>query len=94
LLADKLITLQWWEEDRAKDGFYVIDPGDVENAAYFSAKITTSSGAGKAFNFFHKADGSVVGLWKNQYAAISYDEGQSWSKISQNKTFGLKKREY
>jgi hypothetical protein len=86
LLADKLISLQWWEEDRADDGFYVINPGDVKNAAYFSATITTSAGAGKAFNFFHKDDGSVVGIWKNQYAAISYDEGNSWSKISQNKS--------
>jgi hypothetical protein len=86
LLADKLITLQWWEEDRADDGFYVINPGDVQNAAFFSATITTSAGAGKAFNFFHKDDGSVVGIWKNQYAAVSYDEGNSWSKISQNKT--------
>jgi hypothetical protein len=86
LLSDKLISLQWWEEDRADDGFYVINPGDVKNAAYFSATVTTSAGAGKAFNFFHKDDGSVVGIWKNQYAAISYDEGNSWSKISQNKT--------
>ena len=38
LLADKLITLQWWEEDRAEDGFYVINPGDAENAAFFSTK--------------------------------------------------------
>jgi hypothetical protein len=86
LLADKLVSLQWWEEDRADDGFYVINPGDVKNAAYFSATITTSAGAGKAFNFFHKDDGSVVGIWKNQYGAISYDEGKSWSKISQNKS--------
>jgi hypothetical protein len=40
LLGDKLISLQWWEEDRAEDGFYVINPGDVKNAAYFSATIT------------------------------------------------------
>jgi hypothetical protein len=86
LLADKLITLQWWEEDRAKDGFYVIDPGDVKNAAYFSANITTSKGAGKAFNFYHRADGQVVGIWKNQWSALSKDEGKSWGKISQNKS--------
>ncbi len=86
LLADKLITLQWWEEDRAEDGFYVINPGNVKNADYFSATITTSKGAGKAFNFYHKADGSVVGIWKNQYAALSYDEGESWSGIGQNPT--------
>jgi hypothetical protein len=86
LLADKLITLQWWEEDRAKDDFYVIDPGDVKNAAYFSAKITTSAGAGKAFNYFRRPDDVVVGLWKNQWSALSADNGLSWTKISQNKS--------
>jgi len=86
LLADKLITLQWWEEDRAEDGFYVINPGDVENAAYFSANIVTSKGAGKAFCFYERPDGVLVGLWKNQYAALSSDEGNSWTKISQNPT--------
>ena len=86
LLTDKLITLQWWEEDRAEDGFYVINPGDVENAAFFSAKITTSKGAGKAFNFFHRPDGVVVGLWKNQWSALSPDDGITWTKISQNKS--------
>ena len=86
LLADKLITLQWWEEDRAEDGFYVINPGDVENAAYFSANITTSKGAGKAFNYYHRPDGTVVGIWKNQWSALSYDDGKSWEKITQNKS--------
>lgn len=86
LLANKLITLQWWEEDRANDGFYVINPGDVKNAAYFSKDIVTSKGAGKAFNFFHRPDGVVVGLWKNQYSALSPDNGKSWAKIGQNKT--------
>ncbi|MFC2133973.1 hypothetical protein ACFLTH_05095 [Bacteroidota bacterium] len=86
LLADKLITLQWWEEDRAKDGFYPFDPGDVKNAAYFSRKITTSKGAGKAFNFFKRSDGIIVGLWKNKYSSLSPDNGKTWSKISLNKT--------
>ena len=86
LLADKLVTLQWWEEDRGKDGFYVIHPGEVENAAYFSHKITTSKGAGKAFSFFHRADGVVVGLWKNQYSALSPDDGKTWTKITRNTT--------
>lgn len=86
LLADKLITLQWWEEDRGKDGFYVIYPGDIENAAYFSHDITTSKGAGKAFNFYHRLDGAVVGLWKNQYSALSADNGKTWTKITKNRT--------
>lgn len=86
LLLDKLITLQWWEEDRADDGFYVINPGDVENADYFSANIVTSRGAGKAFCFYERPDGVLVGLWKNQYAALSEDNGKTWTKISQNPT--------
>lgn len=86
LLADKLITLQWWEEDRGKDGFYVIDPGEVADADYFSAKIVTSKGAGKAFCFYHRPDGMVAGFWKNQYSALSPDNGKSWTKIAQNKT--------
>ena len=34
----------------------------------------------KAFNFYHLPDGKVVGLWKHALAAISEDEGQSWTK--------------
>jgi hypothetical protein len=82
LLADKLVTLQWWEEDRAGDGFFVIDPGDVEKADYFSTEITTSRGAGKAFSYFRRKDGKVVGIWKNQYAALSSDNGNSWTEIA------------
>jgi DNA-binding transcriptional regulator YhcF (GntR family) len=48
LLADKLMTLQWWEEDRGEDGFYAINPGKVADAAAFSAKVVTHAGAGKA----------------------------------------------
>jgi len=86
LLADKLMTLQWWEEDRARDGFYVIDPGDVENAFPFHANITTFQGAGKALCFFHRPDNVVVALWKNQWSALSPDNGQSWTGITKNTT--------
>ncbi len=86
LLADKLVTLQWWEEDRAEDGFYGINPADVENADYFSANIVTSRGAGKAFCYYERPDGVLVGLWKNQYAALSDDNGTTWTKISENPT--------
>jgi hypothetical protein len=86
LLKDKLITLQWWEEDRGKDGFYVIDPGEVAGADYFAANVVTSKGAGKAFCFYERPDGVIVGLWKNQYSALSPDRGRTWTKIAQNKT--------
>ena len=86
LLSDKLVSLQWWEEDRANDGFFAINPGDVPGSAAFSATISTSKGSGKAFNYFHRPDGAVVGLWKNKYSAISPDNGKTWTKISKNKS--------
>jgi len=63
LLANKLVTLQWWEEDRSKDGFYP-DFGDTLL---------------KAFSYYHRPDGAVVGLWKSAYAALSRDDGRTWS---------------
>ncbi|MHC4474063.1 MAG: hypothetical protein ACYTEL_00360 [Planctomycetota bacterium] len=86
LLADKLMTLQWWEEDRAKDGFYNIDPGDVDSAFPFHANMTTFRGAGKALCFYHRPDGVVVAIWKNQWSALSPDEGKTWTGITKNTT--------
>lgn len=86
LLADKLFTLQWWEEDRAKDGFFAITPDEVAGAAHFDAKVVTSAGAGKAFAWFTRADGVIVGLWKNRYSALTTDRGQTWTPIVENKT--------
>lgn len=62
LLADKLKTLQWWEEDRSPDSFYAVE-------GY------------KALSYYHLPDGRVVGLWKWSKAAISTDEGRSWSPV-------------
>jgi hypothetical protein len=86
LLADKLITLQWWEEDRGTDGFYLIDPSQVPDGDVFSHRITTAAGAGKAFSFYRRSDGVTVGLWKNQYASLSPDNGYTWTPIAKNKT--------
>lgn len=63
LLADKLATLQWWEEDRASDGFYP----DMNGAEL------------KAFSYYHRSDGTVVGLWKGAMTALSHDEGKTWT---------------
>ncbi len=66
LLADKLMTLQWWEEDRAQDGFYAIKLDGEEP---------------KALSFCHRPDGVVLGVWKGQLAALSPDEGRSWTPL-------------
>ena len=70
LLANKLMTLQWLEEDRAKDGFFPDLGGKIL----------------KAFSFYHRADGTVVGLWKSSWSALSHDEGRTWTPPVQAKT--------
>ncbi len=67
LLADKPATLQWWEMDRAKDGFYTIDMGEHEI---------------KALCYYKRPDDIVVGLWKNNLAALTFDNGKTWTNIS------------
>ncbi len=66
LLANRLVTQQMWEEDRARDGFFALD----DSTPGFNCK---------ALSFYHRPDGAVVGLWKAAWAALSRDEGQTWS---------------
>jgi hypothetical protein len=71
LLADRLITLQWWEMEQFGDDFYTLDPGDL---------VT------KALCYYHRPDGVVVALWKHQLSALSPDEGETWTPIGRNRT--------
>jgi len=64
LLKDKLKTLQWLDEDRGIDGFY---------------SIKDSINTVQALSYFHRKDGEVVALWKKSFAALSPDNGLSWS---------------
>lgn len=64
LLANKLFVQQWWEADKSTDGFYAV-------AGYGSFTC-------KAFDWYTRDDGKVVGLWKNGYASISSDRGRIW----------------
>ena len=65
LLNDKLKTLQWIDEDRGLDGFYALkDSIDIVQAT----------------SYYHRKDGNVVALWKKSWAALSKDNGESWSK--------------
>lgn len=63
LLADRLVTLQWWEEDRSADGFYAV-AGE------------------KALSSYRRSDGAVVGLWKQGRAALSFDDGRTWTPVA------------
>lgn len=62
LLTDKLVTMQWWEEDRSQDGFYTIT-------------------GGKASSTYRLSDGKVIAVFKSSKAAVTEDEGQTWSKL-------------
>lgn len=72
LLQDNLITLQWWEEDRADDGFFAFEPEEGVNP--------------RAFCFTHRPDGSVLGVWKMGLAALSSDGGNTWTNFAQSPT--------
>ena len=65
LLSNKLYRQQWWEEERSTDGFYSI-AADGE----FSCE---------AFDWYTRADGKIVGIWKHGFASISTNGGNSWA---------------
>jgi hypothetical protein len=66
LLTNKLMTLQWFEEDQGKDGFFRVDPDKYKNKL-------------KALSYYHRKDGRTIGLWKSSLAMISDDNGKTWS---------------
>lgn len=70
LLGDRLMTLQWWEHDRGRDGFFPFEPKEVT----------------KALSYYHRPDGVVVALWKHQWSALSGDEGETWTEVVKSPT--------
>jgi hypothetical protein len=70
VLQNKLFTLQW-EEDRATDESYMFRPKDVEP---------------RAFSFYRRSDGVIVGLWKDQLTALSRDDGRTWTDLARART--------
>ncbi len=79
LRSDKLITLHWWEQIRPEN--FDFPPTLVCQIKNGNRKFA------KAISYFHRNDSTVVALWKSSKSAISYDNGNSWSKITNLKTF-------
>jgi hypothetical protein len=65
LLSDKLITLQWIDEDSGNDNFY--------------PSLKEYKDSVEATSFYHRKDGNVVALWKVSKTALSSDEGATFS---------------
>ncbi|MBL8850850.1 MAG: exo-alpha-sialidase, partial [Planctomycetaceae bacterium] len=63
LLNNRLMRMQWFDEE------------GLDNDA-FSIRARNQP---QAFNWFHRQDGTVVGLFKWSLAALSTDDGQTWS---------------
>ena len=64
LLNDRLKTLQWRDEDDESDTLYAGN----RDGDHLSA-----------LSYFHRKDGKVVMLWKQSKAALSADEGKTFS---------------
>lgn len=84
LLADKVVTLQWWEEDRATDGFFTLNmPTKEETAANLYGPVSEENPhyiVPKALSWYTRPDGAIVGLWKDGLATVSRDGGMSWER--------------
>lgn len=65
LLANTLMVQQWWDEEFLLDDAFSSD----------NLKLR------QAFNWYHRKDGTLVGLWKWSLAALSKDEGKTWSEL-------------
>ncbi|MCA9218417.1 MAG: exo-alpha-sialidase [Planctomycetales bacterium] len=63
LLADVLMRRQWFDEEHLDDD------------AFSDRNLVKP----QAFNWYRRKDGRLVGLWKWSLAALSSDEGQTWS---------------
>jgi len=73
-LSDKIRRMQWWEEDyltKDKDEFYRV-PWRMDR---------NRKEPGKAFCFYTRPDGTVVGFFKDRLVTITKDQGQTWSPL-------------
>ncbi len=67
LLNDRLYTQQWAEENGDKSELITVK--HPEKGTY------------QAFNWYHIDSDTVVGLWKHSFAAVSLNNGETWSKV-------------
>lgn len=65
MLDNRLMREQWWDEEH-------LEEDDIAAAAQIQHE---------AFNWYHRKDGKVVGLWKWSLSALSSDEGKTWSPL-------------
>ncbi|WP_051621086.1 exo-alpha-sialidase [Paenibacillus sp. UNC451MF] len=85
LLADKLVTMQWWEEDRSKDGFYTTSGGKAPStyrlpdgrlvAVFKSSRASITSDDGKTWSKLYEVPTLIMAgakIWGQQTADGRY----------------------
>ncbi len=84
LLADKLMTLQWWEDDRGDDGFFTLEiPDDLKISDLTFGPIPEDDVnyiEPKALSYYKRDDGVTVGVLKSELALLSEDDGMTWTR--------------
>lgn len=78
-LDDKIRRMQWWEEDylaKDRDDFYRVSWGGD----------TGRSKPAKAFCFYTRPDGAVIGFFKSRCITMTRDQGETWSPLVQCNT--------
>jgi len=71
LLADPLVTQQWGEEQGDADELITVKSKD--GGAFYN----------KAFCWYRLTGDTVIGLWKWMKAAVSHDNGRTWSEVAE-----------
>lgn len=79
LRNDRLITLHWWEQMRPEN--FDFPESLTDQIANGNRKFA------KAISYYSRPDGSIIAFWKNSKSAISHDQGKTWSKVVDLKTF-------
>jgi hypothetical protein len=81
LRGDRLVTLAWWEPIKPENFSFpqsLVDFISIKGDRKF----------GKGVCYYHRPDNTVVALWKFSWAALSHDDGVSWTQPVQLKTMG------
>ena len=70
-----------WKEPKAKKAAKEEKQKEGQGGEGKAEKEATAAKfEAKAFCFYHRPDGKVVGIWKNSYAALGNGDGTEWTK--------------
>ena len=88
LLADKLMTLQWWDEDRGLDGFYSFQPGR-EALSYYHRKDGKVVGLWKRSHSALSSDGGRTFSEPVKVPTFTMAGGKQWGQRTDDGRFAI-----